>query len=62
MATTIPTTKGSMTLEGVVCFLTFRCYAFNRDSGMSAERLAKLFPESGAAMEAQYQHEQRRAA
>jgi hypothetical protein len=57
-----PTTQGQMTPEGVVCFLTFRCYAYNRDGGMSAERLAKLFPASGAAMEARYQQEQRRAA
>ena len=38
--------------------LTFAAYRYNRaECGMSAESLAKLFPDSGAAMEARFQEE-----
>lgn len=42
--------------------LNYSCYRFNRERGMSAESLGKLFPESGAAMEARYQAESQREA
>ena len=34
--------------------LTYICYAHNRDQGMTADQLARLFPETGATMEGLY--------
>ena len=53
----------SCALEGldaarVMDHLTYACYRYNRaECGMSAAALAKLFPDSGAAMEARYKEE-----
>ncbi len=44
--------------EIVISELTYSCYAFNRDDGMSAERLLTLFPETGDVMEVRYLEEQ----
>ena len=57
----IATNQGPMSPAQIVDALTFACYRFNRQT-MSAERLARLFPQTGAAMEAHYQQEQRKAA
>jgi hypothetical protein len=46
----------------VISELTYISYASNRDQGMSAEALARLFPSTAAAMEQRYQQEQREAA
>lgn len=46
-----------MTPAVIVGELTYRCYEHNRDLGMSAERLAHIFPETGAAMESRYRRE-----
>lgn len=56
------TSAGFLEAAQVIDALNLACYRFNRQQGMSAADLAKLFPESGAAMEAAYQQEQRRAA
>lgn len=59
----IPTNRGPMTAAGIVSELDFSCYAFNRQRGMSAADLAKLFTVTGAAMEQRYQQQdQQRAA
>ena len=57
----IPTNHGPMSPAQIVDALTYSCYRFNRQT-MSAESLATLFPATGAAMEAHYQQEQRKAA
>lgn len=57
----LSTSAGFLEVAQVIDALTFACYRFNRQQGMSAADLQRLFPESGAAMEAAYQ-EQRRAA
>lgn len=54
----IPTSKGNMTPAGVISELNYSCYAFNRDAGMSAESLGRMFNVTGAAMEVRYQAEQ----
>lgn len=44
-----------MMAEQIIDDLNYSCYRYNRaDCGMSAERLARVFPETGAAMEARY--------
>lgn len=54
----IPTSKGPMTPEGVVDYLTYCSYRAQRGlHGMSAESAKRLWPETGDAMEAQYQAE-----
>jgi hypothetical protein len=58
----IPTNRGPLTPEGIIDALNYSCYRHNRDLGVSAESLGRLFNLSGAAMEARYQAEQRRAA
>jgi hypothetical protein len=40
----------------IIDALIYGCYAFNREK-MSAERLARIFPERGAEYEARYQAE-----
>lgn len=51
----IPTNRGPMMAEQIIDDLNYSCYRYNRaDCGMSAERLARVFPETGAAMEARY--------
>mgnify|MGYP001587154584 CR=1 FL=1 len=44
--------------HAIIDNLTYACYRYNRaECGMSAAALAKLFPETGAAMEARYLEE-----
>jgi hypothetical protein len=45
------------TPEEIISELSYGCYAFNRDKGMSASRLLRLFPETGIAMEIRYTKE-----
>ena len=54
--------RSFMNAAQVIDALNFSCYRFNRDQGMTAEGLAKLFPTTGAAMEADYQQEKRQQA
>jgi hypothetical protein len=54
----IPTNQGEMQPESIISDLTYSAYRFNRDEGMSAEALGRLFPKTGSAMEQRYQHEQ----
>ncbi len=56
MSEVIETSVGPMTAEGVVDYLNYCNYRANRER-MSAADLAKLWPESGAAMEQRYQRE-----
>ena len=59
----LSTSAGFLEAARVIDALTFACYRYNRqECGMSAEQLARLFPDTGAAMEARYQAEQQRAA
>ncbi len=57
MSAVIETTAGPMAPEGVVDYLNYCNYRANRERGMSAADLAKLFTETGAAMEQRYQRE-----
>lgn len=52
----IPTNKGPMTAERIVDELTYASYRFNRGT-LEAEKLMRLFPETGRAMEQRYQRE-----
>jgi hypothetical protein len=54
----IPTNRGEMQPESIISELTYSTYRFNRDDGMSAEALGRLFPTTGAAMEERYRCEQ----
>ena len=55
---TIPTSRGPMTPEGIVDYLTYCSYRAQRElHGMSAERAKRLWPVTGDAMEARYQSE-----
>lgn len=40
-----------------VDYLTYRAYRHNREMGLSAADLAKLWPQTGAAMESKFQDE-----
>ena len=43
--------------KGLISDLGYSCYSYNRDEGMSAESLLRLFPETGEAMEKRYEEE-----
>lgn len=58
----LSTSSGFLEVAQVLDTLTFACYRYNRERGMTAAELGKLFPETGEAMEAKYQGQQRRAA
>ncbi len=53
----IPTNYGKMSVMGVLGELTYISYSSNRERGMSATQLARMFGSIGAAMEARYQAE-----
>lgn len=54
----VPTNNGVMSAQAVMDHLTYACYRYNRSvCGMGAQALARLFPQTGAAMEAKYQAE-----
>lgn len=56
------TSAGLLETSQVLDALNFACYAYNRNQGMTAEQLARLFPDSGARMEQRYQENKREAA
>ena len=43
--------------QQVIDHLTYRCYRYNREQGLSAAALAKLWPQTGEAMELRYSGE-----
>jgi hypothetical protein len=43
--------------ESAMSDLTYSCYVYNRDFGMSAESALSLWPETGELMEARYESE-----
>jgi hypothetical protein len=43
--------------QQVIDYLTYCCYKANRERGMTADDLLKLFPQTGAAMEQRLESE-----